>query len=91
MTSRERVLAHLEGRSVDHLPVMPITMQFAADLIGARYLQYQTDYRVLAEGQIRVAEQFGFDYVNWMSDPAGEASDCGAAGSERHTSEFQSR
>jgi MtaA/CmuA family methyltransferase len=34
---------------------------------------------VLAEGQLRVAEEFGFDYVNTMSDPAREAADCGAA------------
>ncbi len=79
MNSRERVLAHLDGEPVDRLPLMPITMQFAADLIGAPYLSYETDYRVLAEGQLRVAEQFGFDYVNTMSDPAREAADCGAA------------
>jgi MtaA/CmuA family methyltransferase len=79
MNSRERILAHLDGRAVDRLPLMPITMMFAADLIGARYRDYCTDYRVLAEGQIRVAEQFGFDYVNTMSDPAREAADCGAA------------
>ncbi len=57
---------------------MPITMMFAARQIGARYLDYCTDYRVLAEGQIRTAEKFGFDYVNTMSDPAREAADCGA-------------
>jgi MtaA/CmuA family methyltransferase len=79
MNSRERVLAHLDGRPVDQLPVMPITMQFACDLIGAKYRDYETDFRVLAEGQLRVAEQFGFDYVNTMSDPAREAADCGAA------------
>jgi len=78
MNGRERVLAHIEGRPVDRLPVMPITMQFACDLIGARYHDYEMDYRVLAEGQVRVAEQFDFDYVNTMSDPGREASDCGA-------------
>jgi MtaA/CmuA family methyltransferase len=78
MNGRERVLAHLAGKAVDRLPVMPITMQFACDLIGTRYHQYETDYRVLAEGQLRVAEQFDFDYVNTMSDPGREASDCGA-------------
>lgn len=78
MNSRERVLAHLEGKPVDHLPLMPITMMFACDLIGARYRDYCTDHRVLAEAQVRVAEQFGFDYVNTMSDPAREAADCGA-------------
>ena len=78
MTSRERVLAHLAGRPVDHLPLMPITMMFACNLIAARYRDYCTDYRVLVEGQTRTAEQFGFDYVNTMSDPAREAADCGA-------------
>jgi len=78
MTSRERVLAHLEGRPVDRLPLMPITMMFACDHIGARYRDYCTDYRVLVEAQIRTAETFGFDYVNTMSDPAREAADCGA-------------
>ncbi len=78
MTSRERVFAHLAGRPVDRLPLMPITMMFACGQIGARYRDYCTDYRVLVEGQIRTAEAFGFDYVNTMSDPAREAADCGA-------------
>lgn len=78
MTSRDRVLAHLEGRPVDRLPLMPITMMFAADRIGARYRDYCTDHRVMVEGQIRTSEEFGFDYVNTMSDPAREAADCGA-------------
>jgi MtaA/CmuA family methyltransferase len=78
MNSRERVLTHLEGRPVDRLPLMPITMMFACLQVGARYRDYCTDYRVLVEGQLRTAEAFGFDYVNTMSDPAREAADCGA-------------
>lgn len=78
MNGRERILAHLAGRPVDRLPLMPITMMLAARQAGARYLDFCTDYRVLAEGQIRTAEAFGFDYVNTMSDPAREAADCGA-------------
>src|ERR1043165_9170106 len=79
MNGRERILAHLEGKPVDRLPFMPITMQFAAAQIGARYCDYAMDHRVLVEGQLRVAELFDFDYVNTMSDPAREAGDCGAA------------
>ncbi len=78
MNSRERTLAHIAGRPVDRLPVMPITMMFACAQIGALYRNYCTDYRVLVEGQIKTAERFGFDYVNTMSDPAREAADCGA-------------
>jgi len=78
MNSRERVIAMMEGQPVDRLPVMPITMMFAADRIGARYVDYETDYRVLVEGQLKVSEDFGLDYVNTMSDPACEAADLGA-------------
>lgn len=78
-TSKQRVLNAIEGRQTDCLPLMPITMMFAADLIGATYRDYATDHRVLVEGQIRTAEQFDFDHVSCISDPAREAADCGAA------------
>lgn len=78
MNSRERVLAHIAGQPVDQLPLMPITMQFACKRIGARYRDYATQHRILVEGQLRIAEEFGFDYVNTMSDPTREAADCGA-------------
>ncbi len=78
MNGRERILAHLEGCPVDRLPLMPITMMFAADQIGARYGDYARDHRVLAEAQLRTAERFDFDYVSVISDPAREAADCGA-------------
>jgi MtaA/CmuA family methyltransferase len=58
---------------------MPITMMFAADTAGVRYRDYATDYRALAESQIRTAETYGFDYVSVISDPAREAHDLGAA------------
>ncbi len=79
MTGRERILAMLDGRPTDRLPFMPITMMFAAVHANVKYLDYATDFRVLVEGQIRAAEMFDIDYVNTMSDPAGEAADCGAA------------
>jgi len=78
MNGRERVLAHLDGRPVDRLPLMPITMQFAADVIGVKYLRYVTDHRTLVEAQLRTVEQYDFDYVSCISDPAREAADCGA-------------
>ena len=75
---RERVLAFLQGEPVDRLPLMPVVMMFCADQIGVKYGEYVKDFRVLAEAQIRTAEQFDFDIVCNMSDPAREASDCGA-------------
>jgi MtaA/CmuA family methyltransferase len=78
MNGRERVLAHLAGEPVDSLPFMPVTMMFACDRIGARYGEYATDHRVMVEAQLRTAEQFDIDHVSAISDPAREASDCGA-------------
>jgi MtaA/CmuA family methyltransferase len=78
MTGRERILAMLDHKPVDRLPFMPITMQFACKRTSATYRDYCTDYRVLVEGQLRTVEEFDFDYVNTMSDPAREAADCGA-------------
>jgi len=78
MTGRERILKHLKGDRVDRLPVMPITMMFAADQLGVKYGDYATDFRVLAEAQIFTARKFDFDYVSTISDPAREAADLGA-------------
>lgn len=78
MTGLERVRSMITAGTSDSLPLMPITMMFATDRIGQPYLRYATDYRVLAEAQLRVAEEFDFDYVSVISDPAREASDCGA-------------
>ena len=79
MTGKERILAKLRGEPTDSLPLMPITMMFAADLAGVHYGDYARDYRVLADAQVAVAERFDFDYVSAISDPAREASDLGAA------------
>lgn len=78
MSGRERVLALIAGHAVDRLPLMPITMMYAADLAGVRYRDYALDHRVLVEAQLRTAEAFDFDYVSCISDPAREAADCGA-------------
>ncbi|MBU6401208.1 MAG: uroporphyrinogen decarboxylase, partial [Verrucomicrobia bacterium] len=78
MNGRERVLALLDGKPIDRLPLMPITMMFAANLAGVRYRDYVTDHRVLVGAQILTATTFDFDYVSCISDPAREAADCGA-------------
>jgi len=79
MTGRQRVLAMINGAWADSVPLMPITMMFAADRFGAPYRRYASDHRVLVEAQIHTAEEFDLDYVSCISDPAREAADCGAA------------
>ena len=77
MTGKQRVLAAIEGKPTDRLPLMPITMMFAADRIGQKYGKYATDHRVMAEAQIRTAEEFDLDFVSGISDPAREAAERG--------------
>ena len=79
MIGRARVLAMLRGQATDHLPLMPITMMFAADRAGVPYGRYAADGAVLAEAQLRIAEEFGFDHVSAISDPAREVCDLGGA------------
>jgi MtaA/CmuA family methyltransferase len=78
MNGYQRITGLLAGQPIDCVPQMPITMMFASDRIGAPYGRYAADFRVLVEGQLRTAEEFDFDYVSCISDPAREAADCGA-------------
>jgi MtaA/CmuA family methyltransferase len=78
MTGRERILAALAGREPDSLPCMPITMMFAADILGVKYGEYARDHRIMVDAQVKTAGMFGFDYVSTISDPAREACDSGA-------------
>ena len=78
MNGHERILAMLEGRPADRLPLMPITMMYAGDHAGIKYGDYAADYRRLAEAQVAIARDYDFDFVSVISDPAREAADCGA-------------
>ena len=78
MNGRQRILAVLNHQPADSLPLMPITMMFAADQLGVPYGRYAADHCVMVEAQIHTAEKFDFDYVSVISDPAREASNYGA-------------
>lgn len=77
MTGHARIEAHLNAQPVDSLPLMPITMMWAADQLGVPYGRYVQDYRILAEAQVLVAEKFDIDHVSVISDPAREVTDLG--------------
>jgi uroporphyrinogen-III decarboxylase len=79
MNGLDRITAKIRGEACDRLPFMPITMMFAADYAGIPYRRYATDGEALAGAQLRVAEEFGFDHVSVISDPAREVGDLGGA------------
>src|ERR1039457_6081641 len=78
MTGKQRILAKLRGQPTDSLPLMPITMMFAADLSGVPYGDYARDHRVLADAQVAAALRFAFDEVSPFPAPARGASALGA-------------
>jgi MtaA/CmuA family methyltransferase len=57
---------------------MPITMMFAADVLGVKYESYARDYRVMVDAQVKTAETFGFDHVSAIGPPPPETADLGA-------------
>lgn len=78
MNAYERTRARLAGEPVDHLPVQPLFMIFAADEIGVSYAEYVRDHRLLVKGQLALVEKFGVDVASCCSDSWREAADCGA-------------
>jgi MtaA/CmuA family methyltransferase len=81
MRSTERVQGLIAGRPVDHLPVQPMIMMFAAAYTGIPYIEYTKDGRKMAEAQGRVVRDFGIDCLMTCSDPAREVFDIAGEGS----------
>ncbi|MFT3850182.1 MAG: uroporphyrinogen decarboxylase family protein [Propionivibrio sp.] len=63
---------------MNKIPNLNIVMAFAAQHIKVPYGKFVTDYRLLVEGKIKVAEDFGIDVVSCISDPWREAASFGA-------------
>lgn len=78
MTGYQRYVAMLKGESVDHLPRLPILMQYAAEYIDKDYAAFASDYRVLVEANVRCVKDFGIDQLNTMSDPYRETQGFGS-------------
>ena len=78
MNERERFHASLTGDTHAGYAFVPITMMYAADLIGVPYKEYETNSATQITGQLAVAERFQTSVVSAISDPAVEAADLGA-------------
>ncbi len=78
MTGRERLERAMRGEATDSLPLIPISMMAAADLIGEPYKHYILDPAVHARGQAAFAERYDIDHVSVISCPTTEAADLGA-------------
>ena len=73
MNSYERILAAMEGRPVDRVPVSLMTMAWAAHYIGKSYRDYYLEPDVLVAAHLALARDLGMDTVTVQTDPWCEA------------------
>jgi MtaA/CmuA family methyltransferase len=81
MRSLERVRALVAGQPVDHLPVQPVVMMFAARHLGIPFIDYTRDGQMMAAAQSKLVHDFGIDCLLTCSDPAREVIDIAGEGS----------
>lgn len=78
MNGYDRIMAAIQGNTVDRTPVWPFVMMFAAKHSGTPYGKFASDHRAMAESLIRTAEDFDLDAITVDSDAYREASAVGA-------------
>lgn len=66
------------GKSNEKAVFRPILMQFAAEYMGSNYGAFASDYKVLAEANLRCLQDFDIDMLGLISDPYRETSAFGA-------------
>ncbi|MBI9017981.1 MAG: hypothetical protein JEZ07_12050 [Phycisphaerae bacterium] len=74
MNSYERYIAMVKGQKVDFVPRIPILMHFAADHINASYADFASDHKVMCKAGIELANDFGIDQLDILSDPYRETT-----------------
>lgn len=79
MRATERLRATLAGEPVERALNFDIVMQLGAHHAGRPLAEYYLDHRALVAANLAVAEDFGVDIVQAISDPYREAVDLGSA------------
>lgn len=78
MNAMERLRVTLAGGPVDRPLNFDIMMTFAAHHVGRQLSEYYLDHRALVAANLAVAQDFGIDIVQAISDPYREACDLGS-------------
>ena len=61
LTSKERVMAFLQGEAIDRIPCMPIVTSNASHLIGKTINEFQLDPKVMADSYIAAYKRYKYD------------------------------
>ena len=77
MTSIDRLMAAICGKPVARVPNMPYPKRFCTRQLGWKYVDYNRDYQVLVEAQLRMYDRWPIDCLNVIGYACREAADCG--------------
>lgn len=77
MNNRENFLNVINDGPVDHVPVFPLLMGFAAQRASMSYKQFASDGGALADAQLNVQKTFNLDAITACSDAFRVAIDLG--------------
>lgn len=73
MNPLQRTIDFINNQKVDRPPFHPIVMRFTAQYAGVNYRDFCLNPEVKVKANIKCAQDFGYDWVNVMSDPYAEA------------------
>lgn len=71
----ERVVAALQHKEADRVPVYPLLNGVSRRFVGASYERWANDADITAEAYIKVTEEFDLDTIVTLTDLSVEASD----------------
>lgn len=77
MTSLERVVATIQRKEIDHVPVYPLINSISRKYCGINYSTWSQDPDLCAESIIRATEDIGVDVICTLQDLSVEAADFG--------------
>ncbi|MCL2352638.1 MAG: uroporphyrinogen decarboxylase family protein [Firmicutes bacterium] len=78
MTSKERFMSVIQGKTPDRVPVFPLLMEFASSRFGANYRQFASDGGVMAQSQLKMLDMFKIDAITACTDAFRITADLGA-------------
>lgn len=77
MNSIERVMAALNHKEADHVPVYPLINSVSMQTTGATYEEWSKDPKLCAESIIKATDEIGVDCICTLVDLSVEAADWG--------------
>ena len=70
MSPKERIGAFMAGKAIDRFPCVPLILNHAARIAGAKIIDHARDGRVMGECHVKAYRHYGQDLITLFSDTA---------------------